>query len=121
MCDCIVTSIVKYGNAMKRYKYDLNLTIGAEILIFAKMKLFLFFIGSSFATTCFKCRATTMEESQVSTTPPSSLPSLISGRVSFVLLFHIEGQNIISEAVQNRLRIYEKPISKNKLLWIDER
>jgi len=26
--------------------------MGAEILIFAKMKLFLFFIGSSFATTC---------------------------------------------------------------------
>ena len=72
------------------------------------MKLFLFFIGSSFATTCFKCRATTMEESQVSTTPPSSLPSLISGRVSFVLLFYIEWHNIISEAIQNRLRIYVK-------------
>ena len=57
---------------MKRYKYDSNLFIDADFLNFAKMKLFLFFIGSSLAASCFKCKATATYESQVATTPPSS-------------------------------------------------
>ena len=65
---------------MKRYKYDSNLFIDADFLNFAKMKLFLFFIGSSFATTCFKCKATAINENQVATTPPTALvPSIASG------------------------------------------
>ena len=65
---------------MKRYKYDSNLSIDADFLNFAKMKLFLFFIGSSFAAQCFKCKATAIDENQVATTVPSSkVPSIGSG------------------------------------------
>jgi len=57
--------------------------MGADFLNFAKMKLFLFFIGSSFATTCFKCKATAINENQVATTPPTALvPSIASAKTN---------------------------------------
>jgi len=47
------------------------------------MKLFLFFIGSSFAAECFKCKATAIDENQVATTAPTSkVPSIGSGLFS---------------------------------------
>jgi len=47
------------------------------------MKLFLFFIGSSLATQCFKCKATAIDENQIATTPPTSkVPSIGSAKTN---------------------------------------
>lgn len=47
------------------------------------MKLFLFFIGSSFAAECFKCKATAIDENQVATTVPTNkVPSIGSAKTN---------------------------------------
>lgn len=48
------------------------------------MKLFLFFIGSSLAAQqCFRCKATTIDDSQIATTPPTEkVPSIGSAKTN---------------------------------------